>query len=63
MSRFLALVYAPTVIKPGYKPPKKAIVPRRPRAFAPDARPGQCMDLTPLPPMATGGIPAVQSGD
>jgi hypothetical protein len=30
MSRFLALVYAPTVIKPGYKPPKKAIILRRP---------------------------------
>jgi hypothetical protein len=30
MSRFLALDYALTVIKPGYKPPKKVIVPRRP---------------------------------
>jgi hypothetical protein len=30
MSRFLALDYALTVIRPGYKPPKKAIVPRRP---------------------------------
>jgi hypothetical protein len=29
MSRFLVLVYAPTVIKPRYKPPMKAIVPRR----------------------------------
>ena len=29
MSRFLVLVYAPTVIKPRYKPPKKATVPRR----------------------------------
>jgi hypothetical protein len=25
----LALVYAPTVIKPAYKPPKKASVPQR----------------------------------
>jgi hypothetical protein len=24
------LVYAPTMIKPGYKPPKRTIVPRRP---------------------------------
>jgi hypothetical protein len=30
MSRFLALDYALTVIRPGYKPPKKAIVQRRP---------------------------------
>lgn len=30
MSRFFALVYAPTVIKPGYKPQKKAIVRRQP---------------------------------
>jgi hypothetical protein len=28
MSRFLALVYAPTVIKPWYKPQKKAFGPR-----------------------------------
>jgi hypothetical protein len=26
----LVLVYAPTMIKPGYKPPKRTIVPRRP---------------------------------
>ena len=30
MSRFLVLVYTRTVIKPGYKPPKKTIVPWRP---------------------------------
>lgn len=30
MSRFLALDYTPGVVKPGYKPRKKAIVPRRP---------------------------------
>jgi hypothetical protein len=27
---FFVLVYAPTVIKPGYKPPKGTVVPRRP---------------------------------
>jgi hypothetical protein len=46
MSRFLALVYVPTAIKPGYKPPKKALIPRRPRASAPEARSGQCLDPT-----------------
>jgi hypothetical protein len=30
MSRLLARHYALTVIKPGYKPPKKAVVPRQP---------------------------------
>ena len=46
MSRFLALDYALTVIKPGYKPPKKAKRPAATRAAASDARSGQCLDST-----------------
>jgi len=36
MSRLLTLVYALTVIKPGYKPPEKAIVLWRHALLMPD---------------------------